>query len=133
MAEMTEAERQAQFQHDIDIINRQADSKIAKMKSDFATLERRHVAQVEKTNKAIKAKFDVRIKAILAKGTEETQKLDLQSEQEQNAVIEADMRECDRYEQLMNLDIEKVELWRRTESADEVRQLQTHTQRPRKD
>lgn len=133
MAEMTEGERQAQFQHDIDIINRQADAKIAKMRADAEALIKRRFANTERFIRAVKTKFDVRKKTIQTKADEEIAKLDLQQDQEENALMETDIRGETEIRDRLDLDIQKVELWRRTESADEVRQLQTHTQRPRKD
>lgn len=155
MAEMTEGERQAQFQHDINIINRQADSKIAKLKANYSKIEQQHLAIVQIKSSEINKKTAARVQKLIdeqhvfeegwkkeleAKMRASQQKyndlreaLELAGNQEINGFVERDMRELDTIEANFNLDIEKIEVWRRAESADEVRQLQTHTQRPRKD
>ena len=155
MAERTEAERQILYQHDVDIVNRQADGKIAKLKEDFAKVEARHLASVEKERAkwgAWLVKKKVQIKAdwdrALAKvrpgnerqiaiinerydGLEDIAELDM--EQRINSVIETDMRALDDVENAMKRKVDDVENWRSRELADEVRQLQTHRQRQRRE
>ena len=131
MAEMTEAERQAQFQHDITIINRQADARITKLRADFAKTEARHLQAVERRKAEIIQKRNIWKNNIDVEAAKRKEGHDLAAEQEINAAIEADMKELDPMEERLHADIDKVEAWRRAESADEVRQLQTHTQRPR--
>lgn len=154
MAEMTEAERQMLYQADCDIINRQADAKQAKLKAAYDKVEARHLAAVEKKRAelriwadkkkvGIKAEWDRRL-SMVPPGRERTiaiinEKYDglediveLDMEQRLNGIIENDMRNLDQIEENMKRDIEDVDVWRSIQLNNELIQLTTHRQRPRK-
>lgn len=155
MAELTEGERQILYQHDLDIINRQADAKIEKVKAKYAAYDVTEQAKVdkliaskqalrEKRKAGIKAQWDKRLSSVKP-GQE--YKIDNINEQFDGLSDLADLAyenwfddaSEDQYKKdgerlgRMNLEIEVVEKWRNAEIAKEVSQLTAHTQRQRQE
>jgi low affinity Fe/Cu permease len=155
MSEMTEAERQILYQHDLDVINRQANEKIAKItayyeeqdKKSQAVIDKKIAfkkAQCEKRKAGIKREWDRRLKNV-RKGQE--YKVDNINEQYEGLSDLADLEYenwfQDEAEMQYKIDgeiaerrekeIAVVNHWRDTEIGKEVQQLAAHTQRARRD
>lgn len=133
MAEMTEGERLAQYNHDIAIINRQADARIAGLNATYSALEQKHIAVTEKQCSDIEKKYDAKIEAIKTKAAQDVEGLELEKERSTDLLKDIDIQFLDEAKGKMEKSIATVEAWRRTESDSELHQLQTHTQRPRRD
>ena len=154
MAELTDAEREALFQRDVDIINKLADEKIGRIREQFKAIESKHVADVEKRRMKIQASTD-KFKASLQKSWDKEKEtaarrwperlpiidkkysdrlevIELSSDQKINGIIESDNDVVEMIKDKFEEKIQKVDLWRESEQRAELKQLQTHTQRARK-
>jgi len=155
MAELTEGERKILYQHDLDIINRQADEKIAKLKAKHAGFDAKEQAKVDKLiaakqalrdkrKAAIKAQWDQRLAAVKPGQEYKTDNIneqfdglsdlaDLAYENWFDDASESQYKKDGERKERQGLEIEAVEKWRNAEIAKEVSQLAAHTQRQRKE
>jgi hypothetical protein len=154
MAGKTQAEMQAIYEADVEIINEQAERKKAKIEADYKKIVDRHLAALEKK----KIEYDVarqkrknrndwlRADALRAAAGGSAEKIavinnkydnmdeqaELMFDQDVNASIEADMRVLDPIEESYRRKAQAVEAWRAQQLASESSQLQRGTQRPRR-
>jgi hypothetical protein len=151
----TQAERQALYQKDCDIINRKADAKVLKLLADFKKVEGQHVNIVRMKSAEIDKKTAAKVKGFSAQqlsheklhmGASQAikdawtkrykdliEKAELDGDQEKNHITEEDMRSLDRIKATTDKAINRIETWRKSDLASELLQLQRHTQRPRKE
>jgi len=155
MSEMTEAERQILYQHDIDVINRQANERIAKINTFYDQQDKKvqalvdkkiafKQAQRDKRKAGIKREWDRRLNNVRP-GQEYkidninerydglSDLVDLEYENWFDDAAEAQYKEDGEINVRKEAEIAHVNKWRDDEIGKEVAQLAAHTQRPRRD
>jgi flagellar biosynthesis chaperone FliJ len=155
MAEMTEAERQILYQHDLDVINRQANARIEKINAHYEEADKKvqalvdkriafKQAQRDKRKAGIKREWDLRLKNVRP-GQEYkidninerydglSDLVDLEYENWFNDAAESQYKDDGEILKRKTEEIAKVNEWRDHEIGKEVQQLAAHTQRARRD